>query len=84
MKRIEGESGAQMEQVEGAVDQTRCSHRALQICKEQNVFACGVMYVCGRCSKKFTVEPIAELKPEPKEPMFPKDRIPWGLRGRQA
>jgi hypothetical protein len=67
---------------EGLEVKPACQHRALQLCKEQNDIA--TVYVCGRCSSKFQVEPLAEPKPQPKEPMLPKHSVPWGLRGRQA
>lgn len=41
-------------------------------------------YVCGNCAQIFEVKPYMEPEPGPKEPMFPKNPIPWGLRDRQA
>jgi hypothetical protein len=72
-----------LSEVQGASEE-KCEHRALQFCKEQNVLACGTMYVCGKCSTQFMVNPIEAPTPQPKEPMFPKNSVPWGLRGRQA
>ena len=40
------------------------------------------VYVCGNCSKLFTVKEYTEPKIEP-EPLG-KNPIPWGLRNRQA
>lgn len=59
-----------------------CQHRSIQLAKVQNDVV--TVYVCGQCSSKFQVEPLVDPKPQPKEPMFPKNPIPWGLRGRQA
>lgn len=59
-----------------------CLHRSIQLCKEQREVY--MVYVCGKCSVKFQVEPAPVHKPEPKEPMFPKNPIPWGKRARQA
>lgn len=41
-------------------------------------------YVCGSCAQIFEVEPHEETPPAPKEPMFPKHSVSWGLRSRQA
>jgi hypothetical protein len=40
-------------------------------------------YVCGSCATIFEVTKHEEPRPV-KEPMFPKNPIPWGLRDRQA
>ena len=62
--------------------QQDCQHRSIQLCKQQLDVV--TVYVCGKCSAKFQVEPLAEPKPQPKEPMFPKHSVPWGQRSRQA
>lgn len=59
-----------------------CQHRSIQLCKVQDETY--TVYVCGKCSAKFQVEP-APHPPNPiKEPMLPKHSIPWGYRDRQA
>jgi len=67
---------------DGIQEKPPCLHRSIQLCKEQNETF--VAYVCGRCSTKFKVEAVPEDIPQPKDPMFAKNPIPWGLRGRQA
>lgn len=60
-----------------------CEHRSIQLCKDQEGQVV-TLYVCGRCSEKFEVKPVEKPQPQPREPMFPKNPIPWGLRARQA
>lgn len=44
----------------------------------------GEIYVCGSCAQLFEVKELRDDPPPPREPMFPKNPIPWGLRPRQA
>lgn len=67
---------------EGLDVKPACQHRSLQLCREQRETF--TVYVCGRCSAKFQVDPVADPKPQVKEPMFPRHSVPWGMRGRQA
>lgn len=67
---------------EGLNAKPECQHRAIQLCKVQDETY--LSYVCGKCAVKFRVERIVDAPPAPKDPMFPKNRIPWGLRSRQA
>lgn len=64
---------------------TECPHRVLRkkITADPHEYMTDV-YVCGSCATLFDVEEHKEPPPAPKEPMFPKNPIPWGLRGRQA
>lgn len=59
-----------------------CPHNAVRKKRATTAFD-GNFYVCGSCSTLFTIEEYKE-PPKHKEPMFPKNPIPWGMRGRQA
>jgi len=59
-----------------------CPHRILR--KKDSSELTFTAYVCGQCATIFEVEVHVEPPPQRKEPMFPKNPVPWGLRGRQA
>jgi hypothetical protein len=76
-------SGSGNENIFDGLDvKPECQHRALQLCKDQGEVY--TAYVCGRCFAKFKVEPTPEPPKRTREPMFPRHRIPWGFRDRQA
>jgi hypothetical protein len=76
-------SGTGKEKIYGIIAvKPDCQHRAIQLCKVQDEPF--LSYVCGRCSAKFKVERVVDAPPSHKEPMFPKNPVPWGLRSRQA
>ena len=60
--------------------QDSCPHSSIQKKRGQYEFNA---YVCGSCGSLFDVKRYEEPKPV-KEPMFPKNPVPWGLRPRQA
>lgn len=66
------------------VTQKDCEHRVIRKKRSEHHTYTFDAYVCGSCAKIFEVNEYVEPLPEPKEPMFPKHSIPWGLRGRQA
>jgi hypothetical protein len=60
--------------------QDSCPHNSIQ--RKRGMHEIN-MYVCGSCAALFDVKEYSEPKPSEPEPIS-KNRVPWGLRSRQA
>lgn len=61
-----------------------CQHLAIRRKRSEPHAYLENVYVCGNCAKLFVVRDYEPVKATTKEPMGQENKVPWGLRPRQA